>query len=79
MSNDNISSWDEIILEAALNILAILEKRCIINPKFSLADVKAKLPMNGHPTDAYIQMILDDEFSKRYDGKQVVYFMKIKD
>ena len=76
---DNISSWDEVILEAALNILAALEKKCIINPKFSLAEVKAKLPMNGHPTDAYIQMILDDEFSKRYDGKNVVYFLKVKD
>ena len=76
--SDTNCNWDEAILEAALNVLSEQEKLSKF-PKFNLRDVKAKIPSLGRPTDAYIQMILDDEFSKRYDGKNVVYFLKIKD
>jgi len=70
--------WDNAILETALNILSLFERQ---NRKlqFTASEVKAHLPLLGsQPNDDYIQMILDDEFSKRYEGKQVVYFLKIK-
>jgi len=62
-----------------LNFLAELEKKKAVL-KFNVSDIKKNLPLlaGKQPTDAYIQMILDDEFSKRYDGKYVVYFLKIK-
>jgi len=71
--------WDNIIIEVALNFLAELEKKKAVL-KFNVSDIKKNLPflIGKQPTDAYIQMILDDEFSKRYDGKYVVYFLKVK-
>jgi hypothetical protein len=68
--------WDKAILETALMILSKLEKNKHV-PKFTIDDLKKHMPeLSPYPPDAYIDLILDDEFNKRYSGKQIVYFMK---
>ena len=70
---------DNAILETALTLLSEMERKGF-EAKVTLAQVEASLPY-AHKVKcnkAYIQLVLDEEFSKRYNGKEIVYFLKVK-
>jgi hypothetical protein len=70
---------DDLILETTLNLLSVMESKNI-EPRVTLDKVESSIPYNqkARCNKQYIQMILDDEFSKKYDGKEIVYFLKVK-
>jgi len=71
---------DDVIVETTLNLLSARESKQSPSPHVSADEVFAYLPGEHlrKCNKAYVEMILDDEFSKRYNGKQVVYFLKVK-
>lgn len=69
---------DDVIVETALNLLSTRESKQSPNPHVSATEVRAHLPTPWSASVAYVEMILDDEFGKRYSGKNVVYFLKVK-
>ena len=71
---------DDVIVETALNLLSTRESKQSPNPHVSATEVRAHLPAEylTPASIAYVEMILDDEFGKRYSGKNVVYFLKVK-